>query len=247
MVDGHTRAISREQAGSRSTTTRTLNDRPSPFPLPSSATLLVVTVLALIAAIVLGLAARGPNVLDRDVDISIALQRFEGGFVEVVADVANAIGSTPGASIVIAIAILVAAVKRAWPELAFLVSLLVLRLIGTQIKPIFDSPRPTEDLVTIVGTFGGTGYPSGHAMTGATIALGLAVTAWRRIPSGPLAIGTIALLIVLGLVIGWARIWTGAHWPSDVIGGYLFGIAIVAASILITRWVGPKLPHTVAR
>lgn len=206
---------------------------PDTRPFPSSLVAALVLVLALVGAIALGIAAAGTNVLDWDLDITSTVQRLDGAFFEFVADIANFIGSTLGAAIVIALAILIAAVKRAWPDLVFLVSMLLLRLTGTQLKPLFDSPRPTDDLVAVLGSFDGTGYPSGHAMTGATMALGLAVIAWRRIPARPLAIMVIVDLVVLMLVIGWARIWTGAHWASDVAGGFLFGIAIVAASILV--------------
>jgi undecaprenyl-diphosphatase len=79
----------------------------------------------------------------------------------------------------------------------------------------------------------GTGYPSGHALTAATLALGLSVIAWRHIPSRGLAIAVIVVLIGLGLLVGWARIWSGAHWPSDVVGGYLFGVATVAIGVIL--------------
>jgi undecaprenyl-diphosphatase len=43
----------------------------------------------------------------------------------------------------------------------------------------------------------------------------------------------IVVLIGLGLLVGWARIWSGAHWPSDVVGGYLFGVVTVAIGVIL--------------
>jgi len=211
------------------------NPESFPRPLPATAVTLPVAIVALAGAIVLGLIARGPNVLGWDVDITVAVQRMDGRVSDAAADIANVLGSTWFAAPAISVALVIAAVKRAWPTLLFLISLLVLRLAGTQVKPIFDSPRPTEDLVTIIGTWEGTGYPSGHAMSSSTLALGLAVIAWQWIPSRPLARIVIGVLVAYTLLVGWARIWTGAHWASDVIGGYLFGIAIVALSVLIVE------------
>lgn len=206
----------------------------------SPAVPLVLCVLALLAGFALGAVVRGPNVLGWDVNIAVAVQGTDGALVEGLADLGNAIGSTVWAAGAIGLAIVLAAVARAWPDVAFLVTLLALRLIATQTKAVFDSPRPTDDLVTIIGTWDGMGYPSGHALTASTMMLGLAVIAWRRIPSRPLAIGTIGILIGLMLLVGWARIWTGAHWPSDVVGGYLFGIAIVAVSVLVLERVARR-------
>jgi membrane-associated phospholipid phosphatase len=52
----------------------------------------------------------------------------------------------------------------------------------------------------------------------------------------------IVVLISLGLLVGWARIWTGAHWASDVIGGYAFGVAIVTAALLVQRRMEASFP-----
>lgn len=65
----------------------------------------------------------------------------------------------------------------------------------------------------------GLGYPSGHAAVVATL-VG-ALTESRR---GALT----ALGIALTGVVGMSRIYVGAHYPLDVIGGYALGAAIAS-------------------
>lgn len=205
-------------------------------PLPSPRALLIVAVLALVVGIGLGLIAYGPNVLNADLEVTTSIQQAQGGAVRWLANAGNLLGSTAWAAVAIGVGLLAAAALCAWDEVWFLATLLVLRLLATQIKPLFASPRPTDDLVTIVGDWHGSGYPSGHAMTASTMGLGLAVIAWRRVPSRRVAWIVIAALAALVLVVGWARIWSGAHWTSDVVGGYAFGTAIVALATLISGW-----------
>lgn len=209
-------------------------------PLPSPRFLLAILVVALAFGIGLGIVARGPNVLEVDVESTRAIQRMRGSAFPALADVGNLLGSTKWATVVIVIGLVGTALMRAKAELVFLAVLFALRMVGTQLKPVFASPRPTDDLVTIVGEWEGSGYPSGHALTASTMALGLAVIAWRRIPSRGWAIGTIAVLGAAALVIGWARVWTGAHWATDVLGGYAFGTAIVASATLVLRWMSAR-------
>ncbi|MFD9455789.1 phosphatase PAP2 family protein [Streptomyces sp. NPDC059985] len=70
-------------------------------------------------------------------------------------------------------------------------------------------------------------YPSGHAMT-ATVVCGLLL--WlmpAKVPRG-LAYGawTVAAVSVLG--VGFTRLYLGVHWFSDVLAGWLLGVALVA-------------------
>ena len=213
---------------------------PENRPLPSPRALLALLVLALAFGIGLGIVARGPNVLNIDVELTGAIQRMQGGPLPALADLGNLLGSTAWAAVAIAVGLALAALARAKAELAFLAVLLALRLGATQLKPVFASPRPTDDLVTIVGSWEGSGYPSGHALTASTMALGLAVIAWRWIPARKVAIGTVILLLALALLIGWARVWSGAHWATDVLGGYAFGTAIAAGATLVLVRMTPR-------
>ena len=46
----------------------------------------------------------------------------------------------------------------------------------------------------------------------------------------------VALLAVPILTVGVARVYDGAHWPSDVLGGYLIGGIWLGLTIQIYRW-----------
>lgn len=102
-------------------------------------------------------------------------------------------------------------------------------------KNLFHRPRPPASLQLITET--GNSFPSGHAMT----ALVMGATVWYlfslRSPESrwgswqaKVRIGAIAA--ALALVIGVGRVYTGAHYPSDVMAGWALGG--VWASICLT-------------
>lgn len=73
------------------------------------------------------------------------------------------------------------------------------------------------------------GFPSGHTTAAATFAVVLVyiVTHERLTPAQ--RHGIQALAIVLMALVGWARVVLHAHWPTDVLGGFLLGAGCAAA------------------
>jgi membrane-associated phospholipid phosphatase len=75
-------------------------------------------------------------------------------------------------------------------------------------------------------------FPSGHATSSMifylTVALALtAGTRWQR----PAAVAA----ILLSLLIGTSRVMLGVHWPSDVVGGWAFGLLWVLLTLKLTE------------
>jgi undecaprenyl-diphosphatase len=103
------------------------------------------------------------------------------------------------------------------------------------LKDLIARPRPPG--VALAPTVGFS-FPSGHTLN-STVTYGLiALVAWRS----RLSIAVRRLLVGVGLVVpflvGLSRIALGVHYPSDVLAGWLGGIAFVALGACLIRASG---------
>jgi len=110
-------------------------------------------------------------------------------------------------------------------------------LFDNIIKLVISRQRPPADLVHILSPTTGFSYPSGHAVFFTWMSFMIAVSLAPKIsPDLRPALWIVAALVVLLTCI--ARVWAGAHWPSDVIGGVLLGIGWSAFVLwLPERWL----------
>lgn len=79
-------------------------------------------------------------------------------------------------------------------------------------------------------------FPSGHAMQ-AVVVYGLLTLLWVRASRSAVERSLAVLLCTfLVVVIGLARLRMGVHWPSDVVGGALIGLAwLLTLSLALRR------------
>jgi membrane-associated phospholipid phosphatase len=97
--------------------------------------------------------------------------------------------------------------------------------ISTIIKIIVDRPRPTVNLVRIVEVARQQSFPSGHTLF-YTIFFGfLLVLMWNLKQISRIVRVTVTIISVfLILTIPFSRIYLGAHWFTDVLGGFILGL-----------------------
>ena len=113
------------------------------------------------------------------------------------------------------------------------------------LKLFFQRPRPALDLR--LDAAGGYSYPSGHSML-APIVFGLGAFLLTRYARRPVAWAWLTAGLVLALGIAASRMYLGVHYPSDVVGALLGGVAWSALGLAVYSPLDrepPALPESV--
>jgi undecaprenyl-diphosphatase len=129
------------------------------------------------------------------------------------------------------------AVRRRWQEVAlFVIGVGGGKIIVFLIKLLIQRERPIfSDPIYVAHQFS---FPSGHAFW-SMVFYGLIVFLVLRTSRFPLVwIAAILVGAVIILLIGFTRIYLGVHFLSDVLGGYLGGLAWLLVTITGVNWAG---------
>src|SRR6266702_3497334 len=104
--------------------------------------------------------------------------------------------------------------------------------------------RPTTAQVLQVTEHpGASSYPSGHTIFIVTVTVVLMLgLGYRFLPRWARAIGW-ALVVMIVAANAIARVYTGAHWPTDVLGAFLIATAWLTF-LLSLRWVSARVLPT---
>jgi undecaprenyl-diphosphatase len=178
-----------------------------------------------LACIWLGMLLLGGGQLDRG--IAAALYAGSSPALVVMARIFTALGEP---TVLVAGGFIVAAALWWIGRGRFALGLLLVILIGRALiegqKYWIARARPdVEPHLVVVQT---SSFPSGHSASSMIFYLALALALTRRTRWRHAAIG-VALLIAF--LTGLSRVMLGVHWPSDVIGGWSFGMLWVLLTL----------------
>ncbi|MEV6054356.1 phosphatase PAP2 family protein [Streptomyces sp. NPDC052107] len=124
-----------------------------------------------------------------------------------------------------------------WTALWLAVTVGLAAVVQQSVKSSVDRPRPMWP--DPVDSAGYAAFPSGHAMT-ATVVCGLLLWLLHRFGADRVGWRTAVAAAVVSVVgVGVTRVWLGVHWPSDVLGGWLFGALVVALAVIVYEWPRP--------
>ena len=116
--------------------------------------------------------------------------------------------------------------RRRWQPLALLAAAVAGAVsLYNIVKPLTGRPRPPPAIW--IGHYSGAAFPSGHAAQSVAFYAMLAIVLGAgRSPRAKTVLWSAAALVVLA--VGGSRIYLGAHWLTDVLGGYALGACWVA-------------------
>ena len=109
-------------------------------------------------------------------------------------------------------------------ESCFIFATLIPDLLNILVKIMVSRPRPTLENAKILLKFTQSSFPSGHVVH-YVVFFGFLLAVMfvnKKIPSfWRIFIGIFSAFLIFTISI--SRIYLGAHWATDVLGGYLFG------------------------
>ena len=209
--------------------------------------MLAAAAAAAVAAIVLSLYVAGHPYIPQDAAVERDVQSVDWGPLTYTFQFFSWIGDAKGfvAEVMIFVAVLVLN-RRAWLFAAAAALTGAWYELGIH---LVNRPRPTTAQVLQVTEHpGASSYPSGHTIFIVTVTVVLLVCLGYRFIRGRARIaGWVAVTLIVA-ANGIARMYTGAHWPTDVLGGILIAVAWLsfagAFTAILSRRLAPTLRLT---
>ncbi len=121
-----------------------------------------------------------------------------------------------------------------WATLFFIIAVGGTGALTWLLKQVYERGRPSiNEAIDAIGF----SFPSGHSM-GSLVFYGFLIYLIVRSQQNKvIKIGFSMALGLLILLIGTSRIYLGAHFPSDIIAGYIAGTIWLTLCILVLEWI----------
>lgn len=213
-------------------------------PRLASATALAATLMAIVVGLVLCIDADLLRPLDEPIIATVRAEPLVAPFAWLAT--ATQLGSTWWVALIaVGIGLVELAAGRPLVGLGAAATIGVGAIANSSLKLVVARPRPDELVPIVVEP--GYSFPSGHSLS-AMVAYGvLAVLVARTSWPNPIRGVVLAALAAVAVVVGLSRIYLGVHYPSDVLGGWLLGIAWVALFAGLSVGFDPRVSAAPAR
>jgi undecaprenyl-diphosphatase len=170
------------------------------------------------------------------------VQRVDGPLVATLFDAVNLLTSSQGAVAMWTVTLFAFVAKRWWVPAMAVAVLPVGGGINWVVGELTQHVRPSGDEFIRTVDTNAASFPSGHVM-GAVMLYGFLFLAAARIESPAVRTGVRAFSVAAIVLVGPARLWEGAHWPSDVIAAYALGATLLAGLYVIYERLDRSVGH----
>ena len=160
------------------------------------------------------------------------------GAIGTISGALNALGNLPVWALVVGATAIAFGVLRGAAAAALVGLTFASDLAAFVVKLLVERDRPETAAVEQIFGFDSFSYPSGHTVRAATL---VAVLFWIAAPPRWRVAAAVGGGLVAGIVMGYARVSLGVHWPTDTIGGTLLGLGwfAITAAILLPKLAAP--------
>jgi membrane-associated phospholipid phosphatase len=204
--------------------------------------LLALAALCAIPTAILATYIAGHPFIPEDATIERDVQATNWGPLALTFPIFSWIGDAKGAILEAIVFVLILVFnRRAW-VLAAAASLTGAWYVV--LSHVINRPRPTTaEVLQVTEHPPASSFPSGHTMFVITVATVLMLCLGRRfLPRWAQPVGW-AVVVVIVVANAISRIYTGAHWPTDVAAGILIAVAWLAF-VLSLKWISDRALKT---
>ena len=174
-----------------------------------------------------------PN-LAIDLKFSEEIQEHQNPFIDKVIYIISTPGYMTESVILVLVTSLLFFLFKYKKAALFVLLTSIAGLISTIVKGIVNRPRPSKDLVRILYETAQQSFPSGH-MLFYVVFFGFLILLMFQLENVPkivrYVVGFISAFFIF--TIPFSRIYLGAHWFTDVLGGFLLGLP----SLYLLSWL----------
>ncbi len=200
--------------------------------------LIVVAVLCAVAAAIIAVYVAGHPYIPEDATVARDIQSTNWGPLALTFAIFSWIGDANGAVLEALVFVLILVFnRRAWILAAagaltglwyVLLSHIIIRVRPTTLQVLRVTEHPSA-----------SSFPSGHTMFIVTVTTVLMLCLGRRyLPRWAQPIGW-ALVVLIVFANAISRIYTGAHWPTDVLAGILIAVAWLTFVVSV-KWFSDR-------
>ncbi|WP_175538904.1 phosphatase PAP2 family protein [Mucilaginibacter polytrichastri] len=185
----------------------------------------VVLVLICVGFLALSLFVKYSPVNILDERFSKDVQQYQNPVLDTAMEIISWFGYFPGSIIMVVLATGIFLLLKYKREALFMLSTAFAGVVSTIFKIIVNRPRPSEPLVHVFKKASQQSFPSGHVLF-YIVYFGFLTMLMIQLKDLPksirIIIGSFSVFLIFS--IPFSRIYLGAHWFTDVVGGVLIGI-----------------------